>query len=185
MLQGFFTPFFTILLAEMLDKSQLAVIALSSGSKKYLSIFLGSILAFILVDGAAILFGATVSEFIPKNIVSLTSALIFIGFGILSFRKEKDGEEKKPRFKNMFLGSFTAIFFSEWADKTQLASAAFATYLNPFAVFLGVISALSIVTLLAIFVGTKLNSYIKKERLHKVTGGIFLVLGAYFLYSAL
>ena len=185
MLQGFFLPFFTILVAEMLDKSQLAIVALSGKTKNYLALFLGSMLAFILVDGAAIVFGAIVAELVPQNLVSLFAGLVFIFFGVLSLRPEKESDTKKIKKSSVFVSAFLLIFLSEWADKTQLAAAAFASYLNPVLVFLGTISALAILTLLAIFVGSKLTKYIKRELLQKITGALFLLIGAFLLFSAL
>lgn len=185
MLQGFFVPFFTILIAEMLDKSQLAMVALSAKTRNRLMLFLGGMLAFIFVDGLAIILGATVSELLPKNLTTLIAGFIFVIFGIFSLKAKDEAEEKTVSKKGAFASAFLIIFFSEWADKTQLAAAAFASYLNPLSVFLGTISALAIVTLLAIFLGTKITKYVEKDLLRKITGIIFLLIGAFFLYSVL
>lgn len=183
-MQAFFLPFFTILVAEMLDKSQLALIALSGKSKSYLSLFLGSMLAFIIVDGLAIVFGATVAQLLPESLITLFAAGIFIAFGLLSLRKEKN-EESKLKKGNVFVSAFLLVFLSEWADKTQLAAATFASYLNPVLVFLGTICALGTLSLLAIFIGKKLTQYVQKEKLKKITAAIFLGIGALLLISAL
>jgi len=50
-------PFFAIGLAELGDKTQLAVILLSSRTGDHLQLLIGIVLAFMIVDGVAILAG--------------------------------------------------------------------------------------------------------------------------------
>ena len=57
MFQDFFIPFLTIGLAEFGDKTQLAILGLSTKTKKHLSLILGVVLAFILTDGLAVILG--------------------------------------------------------------------------------------------------------------------------------
>lgn len=182
MLQSFLTPFLTIFLAELLDKSQLALIFLSTKHKNYKLLFFGSLLAFIVVDGLAILFGSLVASIVPEIIVKIVAGIAFILFGLLSFRKEDESEKTKQRSQNTFLNAFLIIFFAEWADKTQLASAAFATQFDPLFVFFGVISAMAILSLLAILTGSLLARKINKNLLHKIAGVAFIGIGLYLLF---
>ena len=80
---------------------------------------------------------------------------------------------------------------SPWAsylnlgDKTQLASALFATEYDPLMVLAGVMIALFILNLMAIFLGRYLSRRIDRKLMSRVAGGIFLLIGFSFLISAL
>ena len=185
MLDSFFAPFITIFFAELLDKSQLAVLLLSSKTKKRLQLFFGVIAAFAFVDGSAILFGTLVNNTISENVVKLFAGLLFLLFGIMSLRSSVEKVKEPKQLTNVFLSGFTLVFLSEWGDKTQLASGVFASYYHPLLVFLGVLSALSILSILAISIGSILLSQIKKQTVSIISGFIFLLMGIYFLITSI
>jgi Ca2+/H+ antiporter, TMEM165/GDT1 family len=169
-------PFITILLAELLDKSQLSVLLLATKTKRHLELFLGVLFAFIIVDGAAILFGAFLTTLIPQLYVKVASGLLFILFGILSLRDSStDEEHAKIKLAQPAITGFLTVFLSEWGDKTQLASAVFASRYDALPVFLGVISALALLSLTAILLSNTLTKHIKPHLVHKTAGIIFLV----------
>jgi len=181
MLQSFFTPFFTILLAEMLDKSQLTLIFLSTKTRRVLPLIVGSLLAFAIVDGTAIIFGSLIASIAPDNIVKLVAGLVFIIFGILSFRNDERENVKRILRYHPFVSAFLLIFLSEWGDKTQLASAAFATQFQPFWVFLGVMAAMTVLAILAVFAGRFMAEKINKNLIQKIAGVSFIGIGIYLL----
>src|SRR5690348_8334810 len=117
MLEGLWIPFVAISLAEFLDKSQLSLLLLSSKTKNHFHLFLGAMLAFIIVDGVAILLGAWITSLVPISFIRLLSGAFFIIFGILSFRKSHDEEERIISKKSAFLSGFSLIFAAEWGDK--------------------------------------------------------------------
>src|SRR3989344_674675 len=117
MLNAFILPFITIFLAELLDKSQLTVLLLASKTKKHLQLFLGVMLAFMVVDGSAILFGSIISDLFPQGFMRILSGLLFIIFGILSL-KPQDSEKQEARLQHPLISGFSLVFFSEWGDKT-------------------------------------------------------------------
>ena len=45
------------------------------------------------------------------------------------------------------------VFLSEWGDKTQIASALFATEYNPWMVLIGVMTSLTVLSVMAIYLG--------------------------------
>ena len=79
----FWLAFTTIFLAEMADKTQLAVFGLVSKTKLPLTVFLGTLLAFVVATAIAVLFGDLVDKFIPANIFRFVTAGIFIVIGVL------------------------------------------------------------------------------------------------------
>ncbi len=83
--QVFWLAFSTIFLAEVADKTQLAVLGLVSKTKLPFEIFLGTMLAFLLATLIAVLFGEMIVKFIPQNILRYATATIFVIIGILIF----------------------------------------------------------------------------------------------------
>ena len=180
-------PLLAVGLAEMGDKTQLSILLLSSRTQEYARLVLGVMLAFLLADGLAILVGSYIDAVVPVTTVKALSGLVFILFGILILKEKGEEEESVQSLsaRGAFLSGFTMIFLSEWGDKTQIASALFATEYDPLMVFAGVMIALFILTLMAIFLGRYLSRRIHRKLMSRVAGGIFLLIGFSFLISAL
>ncbi len=178
-------PLLAVGLAEMGDKTQLSILLLSSRTREYFRLLLGVMLAFLLADGFAILVGSWVTNVIPIHLVKLVSGLVFILFGILILKGNKDDDtaESSLSAKRAFASGFTMIFLSEWGDKTQIASALFATEYNPKMVFIGVMIALLILSIMAIFLGKYLSSRIDRRVITRIGGAVFLLIGLSFLIS--
>ena len=66
----FFKVFFTEFIAEMGDKTQLMLIALTS-KYKLRDIILGTAAAILVLNGLAVLAGGLVSEFIPDWLIKM------------------------------------------------------------------------------------------------------------------
>ncbi len=184
MINGLFLPFITILLAELGDKTQLAVFSLSTKTKKYYELLFGVILAFALADGLAILFGDLITRIIPIVYIKLISGLVFIIFGIMTFL-DKDDDEKNVKMKNPFITGFTIVFLAELGDKTQIASGLFATQYNPYLVFIGVMFALAILSIIAVFLGEFVAKKVDKKVISKIAATVFIVIGLVIIFSAI
>lgn len=179
-------PLLAVGLAEMGDKTQLSILLLSSRTKEYARLLLGVMLAFFLADGFAIMVGSYVDAVVPVTAVKALSGLVFILFGVLILRGGAEEEEPQSlSARSAFLSGFSMIFLSEWGDKTQIASALFATEYDPHMVLAGVMIALFILTVMAIFLGKYLSRRIDRKLMARVAGGIFLLIGLSFLLSAL
>jgi putative Ca2+/H+ antiporter (TMEM165/GDT1 family) len=180
-------PLLAVGLAEMGDKTQLSILLLSSRTQEYARLVLGVMLAFLLADGLAILVGSYIDAMVPVTTVKALSGFVFILFGILILKEKGEEEESEQSLsaRGAFLSGFSMIFLSEWGDKTQIASALFATEYDPLMVFAGVMIALFILTLMAIFLGRYLSRRIDRKLMSRVAGGIFLLIGFSFLISAL
>jgi putative Ca2+/H+ antiporter (TMEM165/GDT1 family) len=79
----FGTAFLTLFLAELGDKTQLAVITMTASTESKLSIFLGASLALIVVTGIGVLVGGILSEWVPTEWLQRIVASAFIIIGIL------------------------------------------------------------------------------------------------------
>ena len=84
-LKTFFVTFGMIFLAELGDKTQLAVLSLTADTRKPVSIFLGAMIAFAAITLLAVIFGEALAKFVPEFYLKKAVALIFIGVGIIIF----------------------------------------------------------------------------------------------------
>ncbi|MGD9562889.1 MAG: TMEM165/GDT1 family protein [Pyrinomonadaceae bacterium] len=80
----FGTAFLTLFLAELGDKTQLAVITMSAkdGSNK-LAVFLGASLALILVTLLGVVLGSVLTQLVPVEWLQRIVAVAFIAIGVL------------------------------------------------------------------------------------------------------
>lgn len=79
----FGTAFLTLFLAEIGDKTQLAVITMTASTESKLAVFLGASLALVTVSLLAVLFGGMLTQFIPAEWLHRIAAVAFIAIGVL------------------------------------------------------------------------------------------------------
>ena len=77
------TAFVTLFLAELGDKTQLAIITMSSKSDSKWAIFIGASLALVLVSLIAVLVGGVLSQYVPTEWLQRVVAVAFIVIGVL------------------------------------------------------------------------------------------------------
>jgi len=77
-----FITFMTIFLAEIGDKTQLAVFAFSLKNESKISVFIGASFALVLSSLIAVVAGAYVEEFVSPHYIRLISGILFILIGI-------------------------------------------------------------------------------------------------------
>ena len=181
MLEDLIIPFIVVGLAEFGDKTQISLFILSSKYNKRMQLLFGAILAFLIVDGIAILLGEWIISIVPIYYIKIASGMIFIIFGILILmEKESEEVEKKYYFQNPFMVSFSLIFLTEWGDKTQIAAALFATQYNGVLVLAGVLIALALLSIMAIYLGKILSDKIDNKWISKLAGVVFIIIGFTF-----
>ena len=79
----FGTAFLTLFLAELGDKTQLAIITMSSRTDSKLAVFLGASLALVVVSLLAVLFGGVLTAYVPTEWLQRIVAVAFIAIGVL------------------------------------------------------------------------------------------------------
>lgn len=132
------------------------------------------------MDGIAIAAGSWITSIVSIRYVKIVSGIVFIIFGVLMLlRKEKEDKEKKF-YQNAFVSGLVLILLTEWGDKTQIASALFATKYNAVMVFVGTILALSILSILAVYFGKIIAERINKKIITKIAAVVFIIMGVLF-----
>ncbi len=82
--------FATVFISELGDKSQLAAIALSGGSKSPQAVFFGAATALLLASFLGVIVGEGTAHFLPEHFVKIGAA---IGFAVLAIRLLLPGSE--------------------------------------------------------------------------------------------
>jgi putative Ca2+/H+ antiporter (TMEM165/GDT1 family) len=183
MIPDILIPLIATGIAELGDKTQLSILLLSSKTQKHLQLLLGIMTAFLIVDGTAVLIGSWIINIVPINLLKIGSGVIFILFGLLMLRTNETKGETKLRFQNSFLSGFILIFISEWGDKTQITSGLFAAQYNSLLVLTGVMTALTLLSILAIYLGKLISAKISQNTISKIAGIVFILLGILMMAS--
>ena len=182
--------FFTEFIAEMGDKTQLMLIALTS-KYKLKDIIFGTAVAILVLNGLAVLAGGLVSEFIPGWLIKTVAALAFLYFAASMIAGDDDEEEEEggnSKIKFAPFAVFCTFFVAELGDKTQLTAITFganegmeAAIVVWIACSLGLFAA----DILGMLVGYLLKSKTPEGLLNTLAFVIFSVFGVYTLYQGL
>ena len=182
------TTFMLIIAAEIGDKSQLVCMSLAA-KHRATPVLLGATAAFALLNSLAVIFGATISSWLPSYIISASVAVLFATYGLHSIFAHTDNEEDqeniiKKNSHHIFFTTFLLITVAEFGDKTQLAVVALSSTYSPIAVWVGATFALVISSLLGIIIGKKVLKKFPISLFHKISGAIFIVLAVLAAYNA-
>lgn len=186
----FLKVFFTEFIAEMGDKTQLMLIALTS-KYKLRDIISGTAVAILVLNGLAVLAGGLVSEFIPDWLIKTIVALAFLYFAASTIAGDDDDEEEgsgKSKIKFAPLAVFCTFFIAELGDKTQLTAITFGANEGMSAalvVWIGCSLGLFAADILGMLVGYLLKSKTPDGLLNTLAFAIFSIFGVYTLYQGL
>ena len=186
----FLKVFFTEFIAEMGDKTQFMLIALTS-KYKLKDIIFGTAAAILVLNGLAVLAGGFVSEFIPDWLIKTAAALAFLYFTASTIAGDDDDEAEeggKSKIKFAPLAVFCTFFLAELGDKTQLTAITFGAnegIESALVVWIGCSLGLFAADILGMLVGYLLKSKTPDGLLNTIAFIIFFVFGVYTLYQAL
>ena len=185
----FLKVFFTEFIAEMGDKTQLMLIALTS-KYKLRDIILGTAAAILVLNGLAVLAGGLVSEFIPDWLIKTIAALAFLYFAASTIAGDEEEEEEGGKSKIKFapLAVFCTFFIAELGDKTQLTAITFGANEGMSAalvVWIGCSLGLFAADILGMLVGYLLKSKTPDGLLNTLAFAIFSIFGVFTLYQGL
>lgn len=187
-LAPFFAAFTLILLAELGDKTMIAVIALSSKHSKKL-VFASTLLALTLVSAVGVVVGQILFDYVPETLITVGAGLLFLAFGILTIVMPE--KEEKPKGKNglkwgAFWSSFALMAVMELGDKTQLSIIALsAEYGAPLLILTGAVLAFAVVTLAGVLLGAEIGKRVPERYIKLGSAAIFILFGLVFLAQGL
>lgn len=181
-LTPFLTTFGLIAIAELGDKTQLTVIALSAGYDK-VRVFASVIFAFVFVTGLGVLVGEMLYQVISPGLIKILAGLLFIVFGLWMLRSNSNCDANGNRFlSSPQISTFSMITLAEMGDKTQLSAITLAAkYDSLYLVFAGAVLALGLISLIGIFIGKKLCDAFPLQKIRSAAGIIFILFGVLFL----
>lgn len=179
----------TEFIAEMGDKTQLMLVALTA-KYKIRDIIIGTALAILVLNGMAVLAGGLVGSLVPEWIIKMVAALAFMYFAASSLGKDDDEEEEARTGKIAFapLAVFCTFFVAELGDKTQLTAITFGANEGLGAaviVWLGCSIGLFAADIIGMFVGYLIKTKMPEGFLQYLSFVIFAIFGIYTLYQGL
>jgi Ca2+/H+ antiporter, TMEM165/GDT1 family len=180
--KSFWTAFLLIFVAELGDKTQFMTLALSSRYKA-VTVLTGVALGTMLVSLVSVVLGRILGNALPQNLMNIFAGLIFIIFGILSFKQSKEEEDaQKDTLNNnqhlIWLSIAFTFFLAELADKTMIATIAIASQdSNYFAIWAGCTLGLITSNSLAIIAGKTLSKYVNGKAVHLIAAAIYILAG--------
>ncbi len=194
---AFLSAFGLIFVAELGDKTQLAVVTQTCKYRKPWAIVLGASVALIAVTALGAVGGQILGQFVPEGVLSVVAAVAFVVVGMLTAREaigaskgtsdeatcdctedEAVAESVSAWDWKAFSSTFALLFAAELGDKTQLAVLSMAGKCgNVWPVFIGGALALTSVTALGVVGGQALCKLIPARSLLLVSAIAFVVMG--------
>jgi putative Ca2+/H+ antiporter (TMEM165/GDT1 family) len=182
------TAFLLIAAAEIGDKSQLVCMTLAARYRAG-PVLLGAVLAFAVLNLAAVVFGAMVAAWLPEQWVAAGVAGLFAVFGLHALlaggEEETENIQAEPSHHALWLTTFLLIVLAEFGDKTQLAVAGFSSTAPAVPVWLGSTLALVFTSALGVWAGRTVLQRLPMHWLHRFSGVVFLALAAVAAYRAM
>jgi putative Ca2+/H+ antiporter (TMEM165/GDT1 family) len=187
--EAFWSAFGLVFVAELGDKTQLAVLSQTCKFRSSWPVFVGASLALTVVTAIGAVAGQLLSRVIPAGAIQIAAGILFVIMGIHTWREsrrmESDdeacaiGEGECPRWAwPAFGATFGLLFVAELGDKTQLAVMGLASRgssLLP--VFLGGALALTVVTGLAVVGGQQLCRLVPRQKMLTFAAVLFVAMG--------
>lgn len=202
---AFLTALGVVFVAELGDKTQLAVVAQVCRFRRPWPVFAGASLGLALVTflGAAV--GQAFAFLVPVDVVRALAAGAFLVMGVLIGRQALKTSPTEVRVEecrtagaavlpeeeggwcwHVFGGTLGLLFLAEMGDKTQLAVLSLAGQASSAgAVFLGGALALTGVTALGVLGGEALCRLIPASVLLWLSAATFIVVGALMVSGVL
>lgn len=182
----FVHTFMFVFLAEMADKTQLMVMALTN-RYRIKTVVAGMVLGILLISGVSVLAGDLIGDWIPIVLIKLVAAAMFLIFGLLNLRCTDTEEEGRHFTMRIPILSIALTFVTaELGDKTQLATVALAAdhmgeHLH---IFLGASAGLILANILGIFAGRMIFSHLHEDTVKIGSSFIFFLFGSLTLFEA-
>lgn len=183
----FLHTFLFVFFAEMADKTQFMMMALTN-RYPLKHVISGMIVGILLISGFSVLAGNLIGDVIPIRWIKLVASVMFLFFGFLNLTQQNQ-DEKNPvlALKVPVLSIACTFIFAELGDKTQLATVALAAdhMQAHIAIFLGASSGLIMANLFGIFAGKILFKILSEQTMKIGSSFIFFLFGSLTLFETI
>jgi Ca2+/H+ antiporter, TMEM165/GDT1 family len=188
-LESFLGALGLVFIAELGDKTQLAVLSQTCKFRSTWPVLVGGSLALILVTAIGAVAGQLLSRVIDPAVLQTIAGLAFVIMGVYTWRESRRPQDENdacdptegpcpPWNWRAFGSTFTLLFLAELGDKTQLAVMGLASReASLWAVFLGGAAALVAVTALAVAGGQQLCRLVPRAKLLGAAAVLFVAMG--------
>jgi putative Ca2+/H+ antiporter (TMEM165/GDT1 family) len=186
-MESFLVSISTVAIAEMGDRTQLLALMLAAHYRKPWLILAGVLCATLANHAAAGLIGAHLGRFLTPMVLDAVVGASMIGMALWALKPDTltDGLNG-VRSSGAFVTTVIAFFVAEIGDKTQVATVALAAaYPNLVAVVAGTTAGMLLANAPVVFLGKAFSERLPLKAIHYVASGLFLILGAVFIYRAL
>lgn len=167
-------------LAELGDKSQLAVFALSAKYKRPWHVFAGAFIGQILATILAIFIGVYALQTLPFALLKTVSGALFLALGawlLLKAPVETTQGVAGVIRTGAFLPTLGTIFLAEMGDKSQVTNLLLATQYDVWTVLAGSMIAFAALIAVATLVGHRVAHSKWAGRVRYAAGGLFTIIG--------
>lgn len=203
---AFLTALGLVFVAELGDKTQLAVVTQVCNYRRPWAVFGGASLALTLVTALGAAGGQALGQLVPQAVLQAVAAASFVVMGLLVAREawrsgedilsvpacEIPGNDDETCCRDggwswqAFGSTLGLLFVAELGDKTQLAVLSLAgQYRSAWAVFLGGSLALAGVTALGVLGGQVVCRLIPERTILWVSAAAFIIIGALMAFGVL
>lgn len=202
----FFSVFGLVFLAELGDKTQLAVFAQTCKYRRPWAVFAGASAALTVVTGLGVVGGQVLGRVVPDQVLRIVAAAAFIVMGVLIGKEVAEGAGQPStedvcengsenasgrsvdpqgagastlaRNWRAFGATFGLLFVAELGDKTQLAVLSMSSkHENGWAVLAGGALALTVVTAVGVVGGRILSELVSRRYLLWLAAVAFVAMG--------
>jgi len=204
---AFFSAFGLVFVAELGDKTQLAVVTQTCKHRRPWAVFLGASGALVGVTALGAIGGQVLGHLVPAHVLRVAAGLAFVAMGQLMVREASQGGEGSWRETlcearcddsgtagaslvawdwHAFSATFGLLFLAELGDKTQLAVLSLSSeHGDAWAVLAGGALALTLVTAVGVVGGRALCKLVSQRLLLWVSAAAFMVMGALMIFGVL
>jgi len=176
----------TVAIAEMGDRTQLLSLMLAAHYRRPWPILAGVVCATLVNHLLAGVIGIRLGRFLTPTMLDTVVGVSMIGMALWALKPDALKEDAaRVSGANAFLATAVAFFIAEIGDKTQIATVALAAaYSNLFVVVAGTTAGMALANAPVVFLGKAFSDRLPLKAIHYVASGLFLLLGAVFLFRA-
>lgn len=185
-MESFLVSLSTVAIAEIGDRTQLLSLMLAARYRRPWPILAGVLCATLANHAVAGIVGVRLGQFLTPSVLDAVVGFSMIAMALWTLKPDTlDESERGARRASAFLATLIAFFIAEIGDKTQIATVALAAaYSNLGAVVAGTTIGMLLANAPVVFLGKAFSERLPLKAIHYVASGLFLVLGAVFLFRA-